>query len=48
MRSVVNPGFLTNLKYTNREALNFTFNIILNGILTNKGKAILNKLKLPT
>jgi len=48
MRSVVNPGFLTNLRYTNREAVNFTFNIILNGILTKKGKAILKKLKLPT
>lgn len=48
MRSVINPGFLTNLRYTNREAVNFTFNIILNGILTKKGKNILNKLKLPT
>jgi hypothetical protein len=47
MRSVVNPGFLTNLRYTNREAINFTFNIILNGILTKKGKTILKKLKLP-
>jgi AcrR family transcriptional regulator len=48
MRSVINPGFLTNLRYTNREAVNFTFNIILNGILTKKGKNILNKLQLPT
>jgi AcrR family transcriptional regulator len=48
LRSVINPGFLTNLKYTNREAINITFNILLNGILTNKGKEILKTLKLPT
>lgn len=47
IRAVVNPGFLLNVKYTNWEAARYTFEILLNGILTEKGKSVFKTIKLP-
>jgi AcrR family transcriptional regulator len=45
IRAVINPTFVMNNKFTFMEAMEFTFNIILNGILTEKGRNIFNKSK---
>lgn len=47
LRSVVNPGFLTSTKFSYNDAVGYTFKILLNGILTDKGKKILKQLNLP-
>ncbi len=47
LRAVVNPQFLLNIKYTNWEAARFAFEILLNGILTEKGKSVFKTIKLP-
>ena len=47
LRAVVNPGFLLNLKFTNWEAASYTFDMLLNGILTEKGISVYKKIKLP-
>jgi AcrR family transcriptional regulator len=46
IRSVVTPQFLMNNKFSAAEALNFTIKILMNGILTEKGKRIFNRLNL--
>jgi len=46
IRSVVNPQFLTTTKFSYNEAVSQTFEILLNGILTPKGRKILKQLKL--
>ncbi|RPI18340.1 MAG: TetR/AcrR family transcriptional regulator [Ignavibacteriae bacterium] len=46
IRSVVNPEFLLNVKYTSQEVFFITFEILLRGIMTDKGTKTLNKLKL--
>ena len=43
IRAVINPTFVMNNKFTFKEAMDYTFNIILNGILTDKGRKIFNK-----
>lgn len=45
VRGVVNPSFTTNNKVSMQKALETTIEILLNGILTEKGKKIFNKLK---
>jgi len=47
IRAVVNPQFLLNSKYTSWETARFTFEILLNGILTEKGKSVFKTIKLP-
>lgn len=47
LRAVVNPQFLLNTKFTNWEAARFTFEILLNGILTEKGISVFKTIKLP-
>jgi hypothetical protein len=42
VRAVVNPTFIMNNKFSFKEAMEYTFKIILNGILTDKGKEIFN------
>jgi TetR/AcrR family transcriptional regulator, transcriptional repressor of aconitase len=46
MRAVVNPHFLTNIGYSYNDAVHYAFKILLNGMLTDKGKNILNHLKI--
>ena len=45
VRSVVNPAFLLNIKYTAKEAFKITFEILIRGILTDKGNKIFNNIK---
>ena len=45
IRGVVNPEFSSNYKVSMQAALQATIEILLNGILTDKGKKIFNKLK---
>lgn len=40
VRAIVNPYFLTANNFSYREAVNATFDILLNGILTPKGKKV--------
>jgi AcrR family transcriptional regulator len=47
LRAIVNPQFLLDVKYTNWEAARFTFEILLNGILTEKGKSVYKTITLP-
>jgi AcrR family transcriptional regulator len=47
LRGVVNPQFLLNVDFTNREALRYTLEILLNGILTDKGKSVYKTITLP-
>ncbi len=47
LRGVVNPHFLLNTSFTNREAIRYTFEILLNGILTEKGITEFKTIKLP-
>ena len=44
VRAVVNPDFILNNRFTMIEALKGTIEILMNGILTEKGKKIFNKL----
>jgi len=46
VRGVVTPQFLMNNKFSASEALNYTIRILMNGILTEKGKKIFNRLNL--
>lgn len=46
-RAVINPVFLLNNKYSTSEAFNLTYKILLNAILSEKGKIIIKKLNLP-
>jgi AcrR family transcriptional regulator len=46
IRSVVNPGFILNANYHIDDVIKITFGILLNGILTEKGKMILENLKI--
>ncbi|MEE9430696.1 MAG: TetR/AcrR family transcriptional regulator [Melioribacteraceae bacterium] len=43
IRSVINPTFLINHSYSIKEAFNITFEIIIFGILTEKGKKLYHK-----
>lgn len=45
LRGVINPDFILNGSFTLDYAVQTTFNILLSGITTQKGKNILNKLK---
>ena len=45
LRAIVNPQFLLNMKQTHKEIIHYTFGILLNGILTDKGKKIYKQLK---
>jgi AcrR family transcriptional regulator len=47
LRGVVSPQFLLNASFTNREALRYTLEILLNGILTEKGTSVFKTIKLP-
>ncbi len=44
VRAVVNPDFIINNRFTMLEALKGAIKILMNGILTEKGKKIFNKL----
>jgi AcrR family transcriptional regulator len=46
VRGVVTPRFLMNNKFSATEALNYTIKILMNGILTEKGLKIFNRLNL--
>lgn len=46
-RAVINPEFLLNHNFSTREAFTFTYKILLNAILSEKGKTLLKKLTLP-
>ena len=46
VRGVVTPQFLMNSKFSAAEALSYTIQILMNGILTEKGKKIFNRLHL--
>jgi AcrR family transcriptional regulator len=43
VRSIVNPDFIMNSSYSIKQAINFTFQILLNGILTEEGKKFINE-----
>jgi hypothetical protein len=45
LRGVINPDFILNGSFTLDDAVQTTFNILLSGITTQKGKNIFNKLK---
>lgn len=45
IRAVVNPSFLVNYQRSYQETLEISFSILLNGLITEKGKKILNKSK---
>ena len=45
VRGVINPEFIMNNKFSVRTALNETIEIIMNGIMTEKGKKDFNKIK---
>ena len=47
LRGVVSPRFLLNSSFTNLEALRYTLEILLNGILTEKGTTVFKTIKLP-
>ena len=46
VRGVVTPRFLMHNKFSATEALNYTIKILMNGILTEKGIKIFNRLNL--
>ncbi len=46
MRAIVNPQFLIATSFSYNEAVHHAFRILLNGILTDKGKTILRNLNL--
>lgn len=43
LRAIVNPDFLFHNKFSYKEAMKITLEILFNGILTDKGKKLLNK-----
>lgn len=43
IRAIINPSFVMNNKFSLKEAMDYTFKIVLNGILTEKGRKIFNK-----
>ena len=45
IRSIINPEFAMNSNYTMKEVLEFTITLLLNGIMTEKGRRIFKKLK---
>jgi len=45
VRAVVNPDFIMNNKFSVSTALDSTLEILMNGIMTEKGKKIFNRLK---
>ncbi len=45
IRAIVNPAFLLNCKCTMQEAIHHVFNILLHGILTDKGRLRYNEEK---
>jgi hypothetical protein len=45
VRAVVNPDFIMNNKFSVSTALETTLEILMNGIMTEKGKKIFNILK---
>lgn len=45
LRAIVNPAFLLNCNCTMRDAIHHVFNILLHGILTEKGKHLYNEEK---
>ena len=45
VRGVINPEFIMNNKFSIKSALNETIEIIMNGIMTEKGKKDFNKIK---
>ncbi len=45
IRGVVNPSFILHNKFTPKEALDYTIEILMNGIMTAKGKKIYKKYK---
>jgi len=46
-RAVMNPEFLLTNRFSIKETFGYTYRILLNAILSEKGKVILKKLKLP-
>lgn len=46
VQGVINPEFLTNHKYTAKEAAQITFDIIFSGIMTKKGRKFYKQLKM--
>jgi AcrR family transcriptional regulator len=46
IRQVVNPNFLISAKFSYNDAIQYSFKILLNGILTEKGMEVLKKIKL--
>lgn len=44
IRAVVNPQFLINVRMSYNDAVQYSFKILLNGMLTEKGKNILNNI----
>jgi len=45
VRGIINPEFIMNNKFSIKSALNETIEIIMNGIMTEKGKKDFNKIK---
>ncbi len=45
LQGVVNPGFLINTNYSLSEAFNITFDILISGILTKKGRKLYKEIK---
>jgi hypothetical protein len=45
IRSVINPAFLIEHKYTLNEAFKLTFDILIKGFLTEKGLKVYNKIE---
>jgi hypothetical protein len=46
IRGIINPAFILNSKIPAYKALESTLDILMNGILTPKGKNLLKKLKM--
>jgi len=46
MRAIVNPQFLIATRFSYDDAVHYAFTILLNGIFTDKGKKIFEKIKL--
>jgi hypothetical protein len=47
LRGVVNPQFLLNASFSSRDAFRYSFEILLNGILTKKGISEFKTINLP-
>jgi TetR/AcrR family transcriptional regulator, transcriptional repressor of aconitase len=46
MRNIVNPQFLIATRFSYNDAVHYAFTILLNGIFTDKGKKIFEKIKI--